>query len=126
MTNAALRGKPVAGNPRVRFDYGGVALAATPRHGSLPCTTETVPAGIGCIKGRSMLFCLAAFMFAVSTMAATSSPAAKTSDLPEILLIGDSIRIGYCGAVSNALTGKATAKRLGNLVAERLASEAGL
>ena len=73
-----------------------------------------------------MLFCLAVFMFAVSTMAATSSPAAKTSDLPEILLVGDSIRIGYCGAVSNALTGKAAAKRLGNLVAVRLASEVGL
>ena len=38
---------------------------------------------------------------------AKSAPAAKTSDLPEILLIGDSIRMGYCGAVSNALAGKA-------------------
>ena len=35
MTNAALRGKPYAGNPHVRFDEGGVASAATPRRGSL-------------------------------------------------------------------------------------------
>ena len=35
MTNAALRGKPDAGNPHVRFDEGEVASAATPRHGSL-------------------------------------------------------------------------------------------
>ena len=35
MTNAALRGKPDAGNPHVRFDGGEVALAATPRRGSL-------------------------------------------------------------------------------------------
>ena len=35
MTNAALRGKPDAGNPHVRFDEGEVALAATPRRGSL-------------------------------------------------------------------------------------------
>ena len=31
MTNAALRGKPYAGNPHVRFDEGEVASAATPR-----------------------------------------------------------------------------------------------
>ena len=41
---------------------------------------------------------------------AASKPAAKSSNLPEILLIGDSIRIGYCGAVSNALAGKAEVK----------------
>ena len=35
MTNAALQGKPDAGNPHVRFDEGEVALAATPRRGSL-------------------------------------------------------------------------------------------
>ena len=35
MTNAALRGKPDAGNPHVRFDEGEVAPAATPRRGSL-------------------------------------------------------------------------------------------
>ena len=35
MTNAALRGKPDAGNLHVRFDEGEVALAATPRRGSL-------------------------------------------------------------------------------------------
>jgi len=35
MTNAALRGKPDAGNPHVRFEEGEVALAATPRRGSL-------------------------------------------------------------------------------------------
>ena len=35
MTNAALRGKPDAGNPHVRFDGGEVAPAATPRRGSL-------------------------------------------------------------------------------------------
>ena len=41
---------------------------------------------------------------------ATSKPAAKTSSLPEILLIGDSIRMGYCGAVAEALRGKAEVK----------------
>ncbi len=35
MTNAALRGKPDARNPHVRFDEGEVAPAATPRRGSL-------------------------------------------------------------------------------------------
>ena len=35
MTNTALRGKPDAGNPHVRFDEGEVAPAATPRRGSL-------------------------------------------------------------------------------------------
>ena len=35
MTNAALRGKPDAGNPHVRFDEGEVAPAAKPRRGSL-------------------------------------------------------------------------------------------
>ena len=35
MTNAALRGKPDAGNPHVRFDEGEVAPATTPRRGSL-------------------------------------------------------------------------------------------
>ena len=35
MTNAALRGKPDAGNPHVRFDEGEVASATTPRRGSL-------------------------------------------------------------------------------------------
>ena len=34
MTNAILRGKPDAGNPRVRFDEGEVA-SAKPRRGSL-------------------------------------------------------------------------------------------
>ena len=36
--------------------------------------SEMVPARIGCTKGRAMLFCLASFMFAASTMAATSDP----------------------------------------------------
>ena len=35
MTNAALRGKPDAGNPHVRFDEGEVASAEKPRRGSL-------------------------------------------------------------------------------------------
>jgi len=34
---------------------------------------------------------------------AASLPTAKVSSLPEILLIGDSIRIGYCGAALTAL-----------------------
>ena len=40
MTNAALRGKPDAGNPHVRFDEGEVAPAATPRRGSLLYNTR--------------------------------------------------------------------------------------
>ena len=35
MKNAALSGKPYAGNPHVRFDEGEVASVATPRRGSL-------------------------------------------------------------------------------------------
>ena len=35
MMNAARRGKPDAGNPHLRFDEGEVALATTPRRGSL-------------------------------------------------------------------------------------------
>ena len=35
MANAALRGKPDAENPHVRFDEGEVASTATPRRGSL-------------------------------------------------------------------------------------------
>ena len=42
MTNAALRGKPDAGNPHVRFDEGEVAPAATPRRGSLLYKTATL------------------------------------------------------------------------------------
>ena len=42
MTNAALRGKPDAGNPHVRFDEGEVALAATPRRGSLLYTNAAL------------------------------------------------------------------------------------
>ncbi|MBO5939860.1 MAG: hypothetical protein J6R18_01515 [Kiritimatiellae bacterium] len=38
---------------------------------------------------------------------ATSVSAKKASSLPEILLIGDSIRIGYCAATAEALKGKA-------------------
>ena len=34
-TGKALNGKPYAGNPHVRVDEGEVALAATPRRGSL-------------------------------------------------------------------------------------------
>ena len=40
MTNTALRGKPDAGNPHVRFDEGEVAPAATPRRGSLLYKTK--------------------------------------------------------------------------------------
>ena len=42
MTNAALRGKPDAGNPHVRFDEGEVASAATPRRGSLLYTLAAI------------------------------------------------------------------------------------
>ena len=42
MTDAALRGKPDAGNPHVRFDEGEVAPAATPRRGSLLYTKNAM------------------------------------------------------------------------------------
>ena len=42
MTNAALRGKPDAGNPHVRFDEGEVAPAATPRRRSLLYNIKSV------------------------------------------------------------------------------------
>lgn len=41
---------------------------------------------------------------------ATGKPAECASSLPEILLIGDSIRLGYCGTVAEALRGKAEVK----------------
>ena len=43
-TGKALDGKPYAGNPHVRFDEGEVALAATPRRGSLLCRKQTLKA----------------------------------------------------------------------------------
>jgi len=46
MTNAALRGKPYAGNPHVRFDEGEVASAATPRRGSLLYRIQNLLFGI--------------------------------------------------------------------------------
>ena len=50
MTNAALRGKPDAGNPHVRFDGGEVASATTPRRGSLLYKVKHANIGklIGC------------------------------------------------------------------------------
>ena len=39
MTNAAIRGKPDAGNPHARFEEMSVASAATPRRGSLLCNS---------------------------------------------------------------------------------------
>ena len=47
MTNAALRGKPDAGNPHVRFDEGEVASAATPRRGSLLYNNKSLPLVVG-------------------------------------------------------------------------------
>lgn len=41
---------------------------------------------------------------------ASRKPAERTSDLPEILLIGDSIRIGYCRYVEQTLRGRAEVK----------------
>ena len=41
---------------------------------------------------------------------AAGKPAEKASPLPEILLIGDSIRIGYCKYVAEALRNKADVK----------------
>ena len=48
MTDAALRGKPDAGNPHVRFDEGEVAPAATPRRGSLLYKKLMIIAAIVC------------------------------------------------------------------------------
>ena len=42
----ALNGKPYAGNPHVRFDEGEVALAATPRRGSLLYRKITMTVGV--------------------------------------------------------------------------------
>ena len=64
MTNAALRGKPDAGNPHVRFDEGEVASAATPRRGSLLYTI------------RKMLM-----MCAVGAFSITASAALEVSDV---------------------------------------------
>ena len=65
MTNAALRGKPDAGNPHVRFDEGEDASAATPRRGSLlyklcKVHLSAVTAGMLC------LLCLASPAYAAS------------------------------------------------------------
>ena len=52
MTNAALRGKPDAGNPHVRFDEGEVASATTPRRGSL-LYTATVHSIVNFARGNA-------------------------------------------------------------------------
>ena len=62
--------------------------------------------------------CLHAFAFAHPSLAAAkgyledaaNGPAQKTTELPEVLLIGDSIRQLYCSAVADALRGKAEVK----------------
>ena len=56
MTNAALRGKPDAGNPHVRFDEGEVAPAATPRRGSLLYKVPSPRTAARQIGGRLVLF----------------------------------------------------------------------
>ena len=58
MTNAALRGKPDAGNPHVRFDEGEVAPAATPRRGSLLYkVNERIKCTLLFLISISLLFC---------------------------------------------------------------------
>ena len=57
MTNAALRGKPDAGNPHVRFDEGEVAPAATPRRGSLLYTKYFTSGAIIICGGVFIILC---------------------------------------------------------------------
>ena len=128
MTNTALRGKPDAENPHVRFDEGEVAscteeaslrrvpcrrqpegsasgCAATPRRGSLLYRTLC-----GTILAVVVVVSCASAVQDVHLEDAANQPAKEVSSLPEMLLIGDSIRLGYCGAVAEALRGKAEVK----------------
>ena len=73
MTNAALRGKPDAGNPHVRFDEGEVASAATPRRGSLLYKTRTSQNGIAGIMSR-LLHNIKSAALALATLALAAPP----------------------------------------------------
>ena len=99
----ALNGKPYAGNPHVRFDEGEAASTATSRRGSLLYNLSTVVFSI-----LTVLMPLDSFAAKGGYLEdAVSAPGKRSSTLPEVLLIGDSIRIGYCAAVAEALKGKA-------------------
>lgn len=57
-----------------------------------------------------MAFCASAVASSGYLEDAASKPAKKSSELPEVLLIGDSIRQLYCPYVAEALRGKAEVK----------------
>ena len=73
-TGKALDGKPYAGNPHVRFDEGEVALAATPRRGSLLYKNI-----IAHIVESKTLTCLAAAFAALATTVTLTANAATTT-----------------------------------------------
>lgn len=69
---------------------------------------------MGTLKGKffrtSLLVLVLAMAGAGWAVDAKSTAAQKAAGLPEVLLIGDSIRMGYCDAVAEALRGKAVVK----------------
>ena len=93
MTNAALRGKPDAGNPHVRFDEGEVALAATPRRGSLlykPMRNDSAIVGLRTVRRKAALAangrcCLSSIIVACAVLAALST--AQTAKAVDV--VGD-------------------------------------
>ena len=131
MTNAALRGKPDAGNPHVRFDEGEVASAATPSRGSL--LYNAVKTMLVCaIAGRLLASAYAAGGFALAPLKEPAVIAEKcpvsekvrgheniewqisyayhladaNMNLPRVLLVGDSICNNYQSEVRRLLEGK--------------------
>ena len=70
-TKKVLNGKSYAGNPRVRFDEGDVASAATPRRGSL--LYKTVSNRVRCIKAAALLAAIGGTVFTQSANAAAET-----------------------------------------------------
>jgi len=99
MTNAALRGKPDAGNPHVRFDEGEVALAATPRRGSLLYKIDK------CIKA-AIAIALGIAAIAAGCFAADALPPLPKQECPAptSLKINDGRRILFENALPRMTT----------------------
>ena len=62
---------------------------------------------LACVAVAALVFGASAAVKKGYLEDAASRPAQKTSELPEVLLIGDSIRQLYCASVAEALRGKA-------------------
>ena len=101
MTNAVQLGKPEAGNPHIGFDEGEVALAATPRRGSLlyirksfdgnPCASNAhLPADASATKRSGFLLHMRPLM---ATVAFTSAMCYVFADDPVTASATDTIAV---------------------------------